>query len=168
MSDITDITIRPITEQDRAWVLDIFVKHWGRDIMVNRGITHYAAHLPGFVAERNGERVGLVTYDVRDGKCEIVSLNSLRQGQGIGGMLIDAMKDLARQRQCKRLWLTTTNDNLNALRFYQKRGFALVAVHHDAITEARQLKPEIPLIGYDGIPVRDELELEMIVDNGEE
>ena len=158
---MSDITIHPITEQDRAWVLAIFVEHWGRDIMVNRGITHYAKHLPGFVAVEHGERVGLVTYDVRDGKCEIVSLNSLRQGHGIGGMLIDAMKDLARQQQYTRLWLTTTNDNLNALRFYQKRGFALIAVHHDAITEARRQKPEIPLIGYDGIPVRDELELEM-------
>ncbi|MBK9123270.1 MAG: GNAT family N-acetyltransferase, partial [Chloroflexi bacterium] len=60
-----------------------------------------------------------------------------------------------------RLWLITTNDNLDALRFYQKRGWHLVAVHRDALNESRRLKPQIPIIGMDGIPLRDEIELEM-------
>ena len=64
---------------------------------------------------------------------------------------------------CKQLWLITTNDNINALRFYQKRGFMLVAVHRNALELSRKLKPEIPMIGNDGIPLRDEIELEMIL-----
>jgi hypothetical protein len=60
--------------------------------------------------------------------------------------------------------LVTTNDNLNALRFYQKRGFVLVAVHRNALEVSRKLKPEIPLVGMDSIPLRDEIELEMMVD----
>ena len=47
------------------------------------------------------------------------------------------------------------------MRFYQKRGFVLVAVHRNALAESRRLKPEIPLIGIDDIPLRDEIELEM-------
>jgi DNA-3-methyladenine glycosylase I len=75
------------------------------------------------------------------------------------------VKKVARQSGCRRLWLVTTNDNLNALRFYQKRGFALVAVHRNALEISRKLKPEIPLIGADGIPLRDEIELEITLDN---
>jgi len=56
---------------------------------------------------------------------------------------------------------STTNDNLNALRFYQKRGFVLAAVYPEAIERARKIKPTISLIGYEGIPLRDEIELEM-------
>ncbi|MCG0275770.1 MAG: hypothetical protein L5655_06315 [Thermosediminibacteraceae bacterium] len=47
------------------------------------------------------------------------------------------------------------------MKFYQKRGFLLVAVHRNALEQARKLKPEIPLIGIDGIPLRDEIELEL-------
>ncbi|MNV93512.1 hypothetical protein D3C71_1882140 [compost metagenome] len=59
------------------------------------------------------------------------------------------------------MWLITSNDNTRAIRFYQKRGLDLKAVHRDAITEARKLKPSIPLIGMDGIPIRHELEFEL-------
>ena len=78
---------------------------------------------------------------------------------------IEAVKEVACKAGCRRLWLITTNDNLNALRFYQKRGFALVAVHRNALEISRKFKPEIPLIGADGIPLRDEIELEMILSN---
>jgi len=75
--------------------------------------------------------------------------------------LVAAVKRAAQETGCRRLWLITTNDNLDALRLYQRRGFTLAAVHPNAAAEARRLKPEIPLIGEYGIPIRDELELEM-------
>jgi RimJ/RimL family protein N-acetyltransferase len=81
--------------------------------------------------------------------------------------LIDTAKQRARQAGCQRLWLITTNDNLTALRFYQKRGFTLAALHRNALKQSRKIKPEIPLVGNHGIPLRDEIELEMILD-GEE
>lgn len=59
-----------------------------------------------------------------------------------------------------RIWLITTNDNLNALGFYQKRGFRIKAVYPGAVDEARRIKPEIPLAASNGIPIRDEIELE--------
>ncbi len=80
------------------------------------------------------------------------------------GISIPTLRGSARQAGCARLWLMTTNDNLNTLRFYQKRGFVLVSVHRNAVMKSRQLKPEIPLTGNDGIPLRDEIELEMILD----
>jgi hypothetical protein len=61
------------------------------------------------------------------------------------------------------LWLITNNDNLPALGFFQKRGLSLVAVYRNAVDVARRLKPEIPLVGKNGIPLRDEIELEMVL-----
>jgi N-acetylglutamate synthase-like GNAT family acetyltransferase len=121
--------------------------------------------LPGFVALYKGEKVGLVTYNILEGSCEIVTLNSTYPSSGVGTALIQAVKDIAIKSECKRLWLITTNDNTHALRFYQKRGFVLVAVHRNALEQSRKLKPEISLIGNDGIPLRDEIELEMILDD---
>jgi ribosomal protein S18 acetylase RimI-like enzyme len=80
----------------------------------------------------------------------------------VGTALINAVIEAARRQGCTRVWLITTNDNLHALRFYQKRDFVLVAVHANAVARARQIKPEIPLIGRDGIPIRDEIELELL------
>ena len=60
--------------------------------------------------------------------------------------------------------LITTNDNLSALRFYQKRSFDMVRLYLNAVEEARKIKPEIPLTGNDGIPIRHEIELEMKLD----
>ncbi len=105
----------------------------------------------------------MVTYHTDGDECEVVTMNCLVKGVGIGSALLDAVKDVAASAKCKRLWLTTTNDNMAALRFYQKRGFSLVAVHRNALEQSRRLKPEIPWIGIDGIPLRDEIELELLL-----
>ena len=107
--------------------------------------------------------LGLVTYHVDEDACEIVTIDSLVPSRGVGTALIEAVKVAAIEAGCKRLWLITTNDNLNALRFYQKWGFELVAIHRNALEKSRELKPEIPTIGMDGIPLRDEIELEMVI-----
>ena len=93
-----------------------------------------------------------------------MTIESTKPGIGIGTMLIKAVTQTAREAGCKRLWLITTNDNLHALHFYQKRGFRLVTVHRNAVDAARQLKPRIPLIGNDQIPLHDEIELEMMLE----
>jgi hypothetical protein len=58
------------------------------------------------------------------------------------------------------LRVTTTNDNLNALRFYQRRGFRMTEVRPGAVDRARSQKPSIPLVGEFGIPIHDEIDLE--------
>lgn len=157
--------IRPINSNDRDWVLQFITEHWGADMIVAHGVIYYPHTLPGFVAIQEEEKVGLVTYHIEGDNCEIVSLDSIRPSIGVGTALIEAVKEVACKSGCRRLWLITTNDNLNALRFYQKRGFVLVAVHRNALEISRKFKPEIPLIGADGIPLRDEIELEMILSN---
>jgi DNA-3-methyladenine glycosylase I len=155
--------IRPLNKEDKAWVISLFKEWWAGPKIVTRKKIHHADELPGFIAIQDSKPAGLIIYDIVGERCEIVTMNSLVEGKGIGSALIDAVKDVAASAGCKRLWMITTNDNTNALHFYQKRGFQLVAVYPDAIAKSRLLKPEIPLIGNDGIPIRDEIELEMIL-----
>lgn len=154
-------TLRPLIPSDRAWVHEWMVEHWGSALMAVHDELFRMDELPGLAAELDGKVVGLVTYRLLGDACELMSLDSLIERRGIGGALIGAMREQAAQAGCRRLRLTTTNDNLDALRFYQKRGFRLVALHPGAVDLARRtLKPEIPLLGDDGIPIRDEIELE--------
>jgi len=129
--------------------------------VVSRGRLHHADRLPGFVAVLWGQNVGLITYHIVDRQGEVVTINSLVERQGIGTALIEAVRREAVAAECVRLWLITTNDNLPALRFYQKRGFTRVQVYPNAVERSRQLKPDIPLAGQHGIPIRDEIELEL-------
>jgi len=160
-----DITIQPLNTADREWVSQFMLEHWGSNKVVSRGVVYYPQDLPGFVALHESEKVGLVTYNITGASCEIVTIDSIRPSSGVGSALIEAVRDIAQKARCKRLWLITTNDNMNALRFYQKRGFVLVAVHRNALEVSRKLKPEIPMIGDHGIPLRDEIELEMMLDD---
>lgn len=158
---MSTFTIRPVEVADRNWIAHFLDKHWGSTRIVSRGQVYLAHLLPGFVAEADGEKIGLATYHLDEAACELVTINSLRPGQGVGTALLAAVKQAAIEEGCKRLWVITTNDNFNALRFYQKRDFHLVAVYPNALDESRKVKPEIPLFGQDGVPLRDELELEM-------
>jgi ribosomal protein S18 acetylase RimI-like enzyme len=139
------------------------MEHWGGEEMITRGNIYRPEQLEGFVIEDGDQWIGLLTFLIKDGECEITSLDSLREGMGAGSRLIDQAVDESRSRGCKRLFLITTNDNLNALGFYQKRGFEIVAVYRGAVNESRKIKPGIPLVGYNNIPLRDEIELEIKV-----
>jgi ribosomal protein S18 acetylase RimI-like enzyme len=154
------VTTRPLEAGDRGWAAAKLRDLWG-EVVVSRGAAHDATALPGFVAEEAGEPVGLATYRIDGDDCELVTINAFPKGSGAGTALVDAVLAAARAAGCRRVWLITTNDNLRALRFYQRRGFRLVAVHPGALDRSRELKPSIPEIGLDGIPLRDELELEL-------
>ena len=152
--------VRPLGEADREWATGKLRELWGEGV-VSRGRLLDATVLPGFVAERDGEPAGLLTYRIDGGDCEVVTINAFPRGAGVGTALMEAVAAAARDAGCRRVWLITTNDNLRALRFYQRRGFRLAALHRDALARSRDLKPSIPEIGLDGIPLRDELELEL-------
>lgn len=132
---------------------------WGETRVIAHGQEYDAATLPALIAEADGEVVGVLTYAAGDDECEIVSIDALRRHLGIGTALIDAMVELARDRGWQRIVLTTTNDNLDALRFYQRRGFRLHTLRPGAVDDSRRLKPSIPDLGDYDIPIRDELEL---------
>lgn len=157
------ITIRPLTPADVPRLRRMWKENWGDEFLVVHGVVYYPDALSGFIAFDDHECVGEVTYTMSDGDCEIVSLDSVREGQGLGTRLISAVVDEARQQNCRRVFLITTNDNLNALGFYQKRGFEMVRVNRGAVNEARKIKASIPMIGMNNIPLRDELELEIVL-----
>ncbi|HSM58561.1 MAG TPA: GNAT family N-acetyltransferase [Candidatus Sulfomarinibacteraceae bacterium] len=159
-----EIQIRPVEEGDREWMAQFIRQRWGSNRMAAHGNLYFPHTLPGFIAQDGEEKVGLLTYHMDGAQCEVVTLDSASEGRGVGSRLIQAARRAALDAGCRRLWLITTNDNVHALRFYQKQGFELVAVHRNAVAQARQLKPEIPLVGNDGIPIRDEIELEMALE----
>ncbi len=161
MTTISPITIRPLEEGDRVWLAALLDEGWGGPPMASRGRLHDCLTLPGLLAWADDARAGVLLYHIEGAACEIVLLQSVIGGRGVGAALIAAAAQAARAAGCGRLWLITTNDNTPALRFYQRRGFRLAALYPGAVDEARRLKPSIPLHGVDDIPIRDEIELEM-------
>lgn len=157
------ITVRPIKDTDAQWITEVMTAAWG-SIMVAASRLFNSLELPGYIAEVNTKPVGIITYDILDGRLEIVTLNSWLHGCGVGTTLIEQVKKLTKERNLGSVWLTTSNDNIDALRFYQKRGFRITKVYPDAIDEARKTKPEIPEIGNYGIPLKDALELELKIE----
>jgi ribosomal protein S18 acetylase RimI-like enzyme len=154
-----DLQVRALRDDERGWAARVLDESWG-EVVVGAGREHRPAQLPALVAEADGERAGLATYLIEDGACELVTLDALTVGGGIGGALVEAVADAARSAGCARVRLITTNDNLPALRLYQRHGFVLAAVRLDELAATRRRKPEIPATGHAGIPIRDELELE--------
>jgi N-acetylglutamate synthase-like GNAT family acetyltransferase len=157
-------TVKKSTKKDMEWIKDIYIQTWGGDICVSRGkVQKVDDFTGGFVAETPDKNVGFITYTITGLGIEITGLVSLKEKNGIGSALVKAVIDLAKKQRIKKICLVTTNDSLNAIGFWQKRGFKLVKVYPNAMEYTRKLKPAIPLIGENGIPLRDELELEMIL-----
>ncbi len=171
---MTEFNIRPLERSDREWVAHFLDERWGTTQIVSRGKAVYGHLLPGFMAEQHmapaedeaqpseaaAENIGLITVHIGERECEITTLDSLLESIGVGTALVEAVEDWAREAGIERLWLVTTNDNLAALKFWQKRGYELVTVHRNAIAVARRIKPQIPITGLEGITIRDEIELE--------
>ncbi|MBI3687938.1 MAG: GNAT family N-acetyltransferase [Actinobacteria bacterium] len=132
---------------------------WGAPIMVVHGVGYDLTALPVIVAMHRGHLVGAVTYRIDAGRMELASMNAFQPRRGIGTALLGAVVRTARHRGADLVWCTTTNDNLDALRFYQRRGFRLVGIRPGAVDQSRRRRPEIPTVGAYGIAIRDELDL---------
>lgn len=152
------LAVRRLTIGDAPRLRQLWTDEWAADTVIVHQEVFRPEQLEGFVVD---DWAGVVTYLVRDSECEIISLNSPEPNRGVGSALIEAVVEEARRHACRRVFLSTTNDNLRALGFYQRRGFAIAAVRLRALNETRRRKPAIPLIGENGIPLRDEIELEM-------
>ena len=152
-----------ITPENRAQVNAFIAEHWLSTEMILRGEVIDMTTVDGYFLTQDGTITALITYLIRNGICEITSLDSLIEGRGIVSALVERVIETARKHACRKLIVVTTNDNMHAIRFYQKRGFDLARLYHNALDRSRQLKPSIPLIGEDGIPLRHELEFEMIL-----
>ena len=159
----THTQFKKITDEDRENLKEFIRKSWGSDRMVSRNRLYYPWSHEGFLVTQGETITGLITYEVLNREMEITLLQSATPLMGLGSSLVKMVIEVAKAMGLRRVWLITTNDNAHALRFYQKRGFNLVRLHYDAISESRKLKPEIPSKGIDGIPLRHELELEILI-----
>ncbi len=153
-------TVRTLQPADRLAAVALLKRSWGGSTVVAHGTVYDAATLPGLVAEHAGRIVGLLTYQLCEQDLEVVTIDADPPRLGAGSALLTAAKKLGVRAGARRLWLITTNDNLDALRFYQRRGLRLSRVSPGAVDVARSLKPTIPTLGAYGIPLRDELTLE--------
>jgi len=149
------------TAEDRAAV-EVFLGEHGSLRVARRGELLDSSDHPALLARVGDELVGVATYVVDGDACELLTLHAQHRYAGVGTALVEAVVDVARQAGCRRLWVVTTNDNVDAVRFYQRRGFRLTELRPGAVDRSREsLKPEIPPVGEHGIPLRDELELEL-------
>jgi ribosomal protein S18 acetylase RimI-like enzyme len=148
-------------EQDRPEV-EAFLEQHNTRIVARDGVLVDALEHPAVLARAGDELCGVATYVVEHDDCELLTLHTTIRHAGIGTALLDAVRGRAVQQGCGRIRVVTTNDNLDALRFYQRRGFGLTMLRPAAVDRSREtLKPQIPETGAHGIRLRDELELEM-------
>jgi ribosomal protein S18 acetylase RimI-like enzyme len=150
------MVVRDKSDGDTVWIAELLQSRWGGRVIVVHGEAIDALALPALIA---GERAGLATYRLTGDEAELVSLDAVEPGHGVGTQLLDALTKRLVGAGVRRLWVTTTNDNLQALGFYQRRGFRLQQVRAGAVDQARRIKPGIPLIADNGIPIRDEIDL---------
>ena len=155
--------LQKIDRKNRERINDFIIRQWFTLQMVVHGESIDLGKAEGWYACEDDEIIGLITYRITGNEMEILSLDSLRENKGTGTALLHQALSDARNLGLARVRLTTTNDNLHALRYYQKRGFDIIRFYHNALDDARKTKPEIPLIGMDGIPLKHEIELEYIL-----
>lgn len=148
--------VRDRSDRDTTWITALLRSRWGGTVVIAHGEKIDALELSALVA---GDQQGLATYRVQGGEAELVTLDAITPGHGVGTDLLRALMERLRGEGVHRLWVTTTNDNLSALAFYQKRGFHLRHLRPGAVDETRHIKPSIPYVAANGIPIHDELEL---------
>jgi GNAT superfamily N-acetyltransferase len=156
------ITVRAMTDDTTHWVRSVIGEYMSSLLIVRPGrVWEDVSELPGFIAEDNDQPRGFALYEVRGEECELVVLQSIVERVGAGTAVVNALREEASRQGCKRLVVFTTNANPNAIRFYQRRGFDLVALHRNAMDEVRRRKPDVPTV-EEGIPLRHMLELEIL------
>ena len=156
-----EASVRALAPADGVWAERILARAFGGRRQARRGELIDVLANDGLVAERAGRRAGLLTYGPDGpGRTEITALLVLERRRGVGTALVRRLVRLATEAGDREIRVTTTNDNLGALAFYQRLGFRLVELRASAVDEARRsFKPSLPRTGDDGLPLRDELEL---------
>lgn len=165
-SHTVPVDLLPRRPEDRP-ALEAALRGWNALRVARRGELVDPVDHPAVLAWSDGQLVGVATYVLDGDACELLTLHAATRLQGVGTALLAAVQQVARDAGCGRLWVVTTNDNVDALRFYQRRGLRLVTLRPGAVDRSREdLKPGIPRDGAYGIPLRDEIELELALDAG--
>ncbi len=130
---------------------------WGETEQIMFEMTLDVHKLPGYIAESEEDFIGFVAFETLEENMLIAALAVLPEFQraGVGRALVHKVEEKARKLSKKNLLVSTSNDDLPALAFYQKIGFQIFAVERDVIKE----KHERIILGFDLIPIRDEIKL---------
>jgi GNAT superfamily N-acetyltransferase len=151
------VNLQKISRRDKGLIDAFLIKEWGSETVVSKGVLYAPSDLQGFICREGNEIIGLLTYVIQEGTCEIITINSKIPSIGMGTRLLKKVIQEAKSAGCNSITVTTTNDNTNAIRFYQRRGFEWTGFNKDAVLESRRIKPSIPFTGCDGIPIQHEL-----------
>jgi GNAT superfamily N-acetyltransferase len=159
--DTAGYTFAPASETDRTWI-DRESEDIGGPVIVSAGRLHDLREFPAMVVSKDARHVGFVVYRIDGESLEILAIKAMQKHQGVGSALLTEVEQIAYSTACSVIWLCTTNANLDTLRFYQRRGFAVRAYRPNAVQDVPRLKgldPDLQLDSHYGIPVRDEIEL---------
>jgi GNAT superfamily N-acetyltransferase len=158
-----DYIIREKNNGDNSWISEKLKENWGSSIIVSRRKRYEPSGLNGFIIENSEKKLGICLYRIENNECEMVVLEAFEQRKGIGTALLNKLMEYCSSDRIKRIWLITTNDNIDALRYYQKHGFVFVCIYRNEIEYSRKMKPEIPILGNYGITIKDEIEMEKVL-----
>lgn len=153
------VIIREGEERDRPGITALFERDFGYTNIVSFGEEVVLAGAPALVAWMKGELAGALAYRLRPDTLLILALatDPMWQRSGVGGHLVAESEALARGRGLGSLRVSTTNDNLPALYFYQRRGFVVTEVVPGGLLG--HIKGTAA-VGFGGIPLRDEIRME--------
>jgi len=162
------VRVRLLAARDRPALKKVLVEQWGLPVVSISGVHDDPSTLPGFVADdalpTGGMPLGYLTYLVDGDQCEVLTINALLEGAGVGRALMDAARTAADNAGCRRLWLITSNENLRAIDFYQRWGMDLAALHRNFADTVRAAKPHLDTAaGPGGIEFRHALEFELLL-----
>jgi GNAT superfamily N-acetyltransferase len=132
----------------QAWL------RWGLPLVTPERIWH-PDEVVGLEGRDLGGPIGLVTLVVDGGLGEIISLEAYVPCRGHGSFLLAGAEAEMARRGARRARVRTTNDNLRAQAFYQRRGWRLVGIELDGMERVRALKPGLLAAGAHGLPLRD-------------
>jgi GNAT superfamily N-acetyltransferase len=159
MESKVEFEIRPVT--DRAFLDELLRLRWSGGALILRGKIVHPKDVEALAAYHDGRLAGVATWRLEGPVIYLATLNNITEQRGVGGALLEATMKLGREKGCGLLRVIVTNDNLNALGFYQRRGFRIIGITPGAVDTIRTILPSIPTMGQNRIPMRDEIELEI-------
>lgn len=158
-----DLLIRKKNDEDKKIVEERLMEEYGFKGMITPAQAYQdLSILGGFLAFEENKLIGQILLNYNNEECEIVELHTKNRGVGIGTELIKKSIEEAKEKKCKRIWVSTSNDNIDALKFYQKRMFFMCKIHENHFDKVRAKNPNFPKYGDYGILLKNQIELEMV------
>lgn len=135
--------VRALDDRDRGWLRDLVAETWSLPVVSPGRVYDDPSALDGVVAEHDGERLGILTYDRREAEWEVVTLNATVSRRGAATGMMRAVRDAATAAGASRLWLITTDENIGAIAFYEAIGMRRARVHSNFVEVVARYKPAV-------------------------